>query len=79
MPNIISDSHKKLANNIKTILSIYKDSEDLINIGAYEKGSNENIDFAIEKIDSINNFLKQSTEESRNFNEVIDDMSRIFD
>lgn len=79
MPNIISDRHKELANNIKTILSIYKDSEDLINIGAYQKGSSQEIDLAIEKIDSINNFLMQSTEEHKSFDEIIDDMSSIVD
>lgn len=77
MPNIISDKHKALANEIKKILSIYKDSEDLINIGAYQKGSNEKIDYAIEKIDSINQFLVQETDENVNFQDTIDLMERI--
>lgn len=79
MPNIISDTHKKSANEIKTILSTYKDSEDLINIGAYQKGSSKEIDLAIEKIDSINEFLTQSTEEQRDFDKIIDEISKIID
>ena len=39
------------------ILATYKESEDMINIGAYSKGANKNIDYAIDKIDSINTFL----------------------
>lgn len=79
MPNIISDTHRKSANEIKTILSTYKDSEDLINIGAYQKGSSKEIDLAIEKIDSINEFLTQSTEEQRDFDKIIDEISKIID
>lgn len=77
MPNIVSDHHKELANEIKKILSIYKDSEDLINIGAYQKGSNEKIDLAIEKIDSINQFLTQSTKENVSFDDSIHIMEKI--
>lgn len=79
MSSIISDSHKKSANEIKTILSIYKDSEDLINIGAYQKGSSKEIDLAIEKIDAINEFLMQSTNEHKDFDTIIDEMSKIID
>ncbi|SHJ05614.1 type III secretion system ATPase, FliI/YscN [Lutispora thermophila DSM 19022] len=77
MPNIVSDHHKELANEIKKLLSIYKDSEDLINIGAYQKGSNKKIDFAIEKIDSINQFLTQSTKEKVSFDDTIRIMENI--
>ena len=79
MPNIISEIHKKSANEIKTLLSIYKDSEDLINIGAYQKGSSKEIDLAIEKINDINEFLTQSTQESKDFDTIIDEMSKIMD
>lgn len=77
MSNIITDHHKELANEIKKILSIYKDSEDLINIGAYQKGSNKKVDLAIEKIDSINQFLTQSIQENVSFDASIDMMQNI--
>lgn len=77
MPNIISDRHKELASEVKRILSIYKDSEDLINIGAYQKGSNKKIDHAIEKIDGINQFLIQPTQENVGFETSIDMMESI--
>ena len=44
-------------------MAIYKDAEDLINIGAYVKGSNEKIDYSISVIDNILNFLQQGTHE----------------
>ena len=59
------------------LLSIYKDTEDLINLGAYQKGSNSKIDMAIDKIDSINQFLTQSTNEKVSFEDSIHIMEKI--
>jgi flagellum-specific ATP synthase len=63
MPQLVDESVKTAAYGIRDLLAVHKDSEDLINIGAYKKGSNPRIDRAIEKIDSINAFLKQRAEE----------------
>ena len=67
MPNIIDEEHLLAALRFKEILAIYKNSEDLINIGAYAKGTNPNIDFAITKIDQFNAFLKQRTTERADY------------
>lgn len=77
MPNIINDEHKGYANEIKNLLSIYKDAEDLINIGAYVKGSNKGIDRAIDKIDLINSFLGQDVKEKVELEEVLSTMKNI--
>lgn len=45
-------------------MATYNEAEDLINIGAYKSGSNRNIDYAIYKIDAVNKFLMQQTDES---------------
>ncbi|MBN4067664.1 MAG: EscN/YscN/HrcN family type III secretion system ATPase [Alkaliphilus sp.] len=72
MPNISSKEHVLNANRIKEVLAEYKEAEDLINIGAYAKGSNSRIDYAIEKIDAINKLLKQDTDEKFSYNETVD-------
>ncbi|MBS4536053.1 flagellar protein export ATPase FliI [Clostridium sp. D2Q-14] len=77
MPNIVDDSHKNCANEIKDILSTYKTSEDLINIGAYKKGSNAKIDRAIKLNDNINNFLTQNVMENYSFKDVVNSMNSI--
>jgi len=77
MPNIIDDDHKIYANELKSIMSIYKESEDLINIGAYVKGSSSNIDRSIDKIDAINSFLSQEVGEKAEFQEVLKLMKNI--
>ncbi len=77
MPNIIDDEHKSYASELKNILSVYKDAEDLINIGAYVKGSSRSIDRAIEKIDLINSFLRQGIKEKIQMQEVLSAMKEI--
>lgn len=72
MSDIISPEHKRTANEIKKALAIYKDVEDLINIGAYIRGSNEKIDYSIDVIDSIIAFLEQQTDERFSFQEMLD-------
>lgn len=72
MTDIISADHKKTANSIKRTLAIYKDAEDLINIGAYVKGSNDKIDYAIDTIDSITDFVQQETHERFTFDEILE-------
>ena len=77
MPNIIDEEQKQNSNKIKNLMAVYKEAEDLINIGAYTKGSNRNIDKAIEKIDGINQFLHQETHEKIELDEVLASMKNI--
>lgn len=72
MPDVVSPEHRKTANEIKKALAIYKDAEDLINIGAYVRGSNDKIDYSIDVIDSITAFLEQQTDEKFDFEEMLD-------
>jgi len=71
MPNIIDEEHLYAAIRFKEIFSIYKGSEDLINIGAYAQGSNKHIDLAISKIDDFNAFLKQRIHETMTYEESV--------
>ncbi len=71
MPNIVSEQHLANIIKFKEIMANYKSSEDLINIGAYQKGTNPAIDLAIEKISSFNGFLKQKTTDEENMVESI--------
>lgn len=59
MPDVVTDEHMRLASGIRRIMAAYSSAEDLINIGAYVKGSNKDIDYAIDHMDKINAFLQQ--------------------
>ncbi|HAS74986.1 MAG TPA: flagellar protein export ATPase FliI [Clostridiales bacterium UBA8960] len=77
MPNIISDEHLMASIRFKELLATYRNSEDLINIGAYAKGTNPNIDLAISKIDKINGFLKQRTTDRSDYEDSLNQMLNI--
>ena len=79
MSAIATKEHKALAGRLKSVLATYHESEDLINIGAYKHGSNKEIDYAIEKIDAINQFLMQDTMEKFSFEEIISMLQAIFE
>ena len=70
MPSIMSGEHMKKVGVMRDLLATYKDSEDLISIGAYVKGSSKKVDFAIEKNDEINNFLKQGVHDKYTFSQI---------
>ena len=70
MPLITDENQVKDAMHIKELIATYRDSEDLINIGAYASGSNPKIDLAIEKQADINDFLRQDVNEKTNFDDA---------
>jgi len=67
MKEIVPQEHQLAAENLKRLLSVYKDSEDLINIGAYQRGSNPEIDHSLEYIQSIWDYTKQRVNEKLTF------------
>jgi len=79
MSDVVKPEHSKLAREIKKVMAVYKEAEDLINVGAYVKGSNPKIDNAIELIDKIIGFIEQETQENFDFDEVINKMKEIFE
>ncbi len=79
MGDIVDSEHKELANNIKGLLATYKEAEDLINVGAYQKGTNPKIDEAIDKYDSIYQFLVQRTHDKVEFQDTVNMMKEIID
>lgn len=78
MSQIADREHKGSAGQLKNVLATYGESEDLINIGAYKKGSNANIDRAIDKIDAVNAFLMQEVEEKVEFEDSVLQMKELF-
>ena len=77
MPDLIDKEHLQKAGRIKTLMATYRESQDLINIGAYSPGSNADIDEAIEKMPAIREFLQQPVGEKYDMDTTIKWMSRI--
>ncbi len=79
MSQIATGEHKKMAGKLKNVMATYNEAEDLINIGAYKRGSNASIDYAIEKIDAVNQFLCQDVYEKIAFEESVERLKALFE
>lgn len=77
MDDIISLEHSVAVKKLKNLLAIYNDAKDLIDIGAYNKGSNPKIDLALNLLDEIENFLKQDRREYFSFNDTLQQLNII--
>lgn len=71
MRAVSSPEHIKLAGKLRENLAIYREAEDLINIGAYKPGSNPRIDKAVKLIDGINDFLKQRVDDPSDIHQTL--------
>lgn len=78
MIEVDDDEHLKYANQLKEVMANYKQAEDLIQIGAYVKGSDPKVDYAISKIDRINTFLRQGIFETSTFEDTKQALIKIF-
>ncbi|MDD6038420.1 MAG: flagellar protein export ATPase FliI [bacterium] len=78
MSAIADDEHKELAGRVKSVMATYAQAEDLINIGAYKNGSNREIDFAINKIHAVNDYLVQRVDERFELEEELAQLKAIF-
>lgn len=74
MSSIISEEHSAAARAIREILANYKEAEDLINIGAYVKGSSVHIDTAIENIQKVKSFLQQKITDPRVYSDTVNEL-----
>jgi flagellum-specific ATP synthase len=79
MQDVITPEHRTAAGKIKELLAVYRDAEDLINIGAYVKGSSAKIDRAMAHIDRINQFLQQDIYERVDPDAAISDLLNLID
>lgn len=77
MPKVTSKEHKIVASHLRDLLASYKESEDLITVGAYARGSNAKVDKAIVIYDDLISLLRQQIEDSFTIDELFDRMLEI--
>ena len=77
MIDVISKDHYNFSMKLKDFLATYSEAKDLINIGAYAKGSNPKWDIAINKIERINAYLQQGIMETVNMEESMKTLKEI--
>ena len=74
---VADKQHRTQAGQIRELLAAYEKAEDLINIGAYQPGSNRVIDLAIARYDEIIKFLRQESDEEAHFNASVEQLLNI--
>lgn len=77
MGNVVDDAHKVAAGKVRDMLARYRDTELLIRIGEYKKGSDPATDEAIEKNKAINDFLKQKLSEKSTYQDAVEALKKL--
>ncbi len=77
MNEIASREQKDAANEIRNLMSLHQENEDLISIGAYKRGTNPRLDRALDHMPRINGFLTQKVEESFAFSDTVEMMKKV--
>ncbi len=77
MVEIVPEEHRRLAGKLRDIMGVYEKNADLVSIGAYKAGTNPKLDHALKKMDAINQFLMQGTNEAFSYDESLAQMRRI--
>ncbi len=78
MNEIVSGRHHRAAGKLRNLLATYEEAKDLVSIGAYEPGSDPKLDYALDKLDEVNDFLQQGIDEHSSYEETISSLTSIF-
>lgn len=77
MNSIVSETHLKQANELRSLMATYEENSELIQIGAYKAGTNQEIDKAITYQPKIIEFLKQGIDEKESFDDTMVKMEQL--
>jgi len=78
MDSIVDEDHVKSARKLREVMATYEKERDLIMIGAYERGSDARVDYAIDHIDAVNDYLTQDLYEQEEFNDLVARLKGLF-
>jgi flagellum-specific ATP synthase len=78
MSQVVRPEHQHLRESLVRVLAAYRRAEDLVNINAYVRGSNPEIDYALEKIEAVTRYLRQDKEEAIFLDRAVKDLETIF-
>ncbi|WP_299090078.1 flagellar protein export ATPase FliI [uncultured Metabacillus sp.] len=79
MSQIVDEKHRIAAAKLRELLSTYLNSEDLINIGAYKKGSSREIDEAIRFYPKIISYFKQNVKDKMTIEQSIHSLIQLME
>jgi flagellum-specific ATP synthase len=77
MSTVVSEEQNEAAGRVRELLSVFEGAQDLINIGAYKAGSNPKVDWALQHIESVDEFLKQGMAESFSYEDTVERLLKL--
>jgi flagellum-specific ATP synthase len=78
MPQVAEPAHMRLREHLIRVMAAYRRAEDLVNINAYVRGTNPEIDYALEKIGPVTRYLRQTSNEAISLEQAIQELAEIF-
>lgn len=78
MNNIVSKEHIMLSQTFRSLYSKYQENRDVIQLGIYKPGSDQELDVAISFHEKLMNFLSQDISDKSSFTESIENLSSLF-
>ena len=79
MPQLLSERYQDCVRKVREVLSVYRENEDLILIGAYVPGTNPHLDYAMKMIGTIQDLFRQKIGESFPFQDTINRLCALFE
>ena len=77
MPQVVSESHMQQARVLKQVYSMYQQNKDMITLGAYQKGSDQMLDQAINMMPSVNAFLQQGMRDVISYDDGLQGLAQL--
>jgi FliI/YscN family ATPase len=77
MPAVTKQDHRKWAGQMRKLMATYEKARDLVNIGAYVSGSDQDIDASLESLPRINAFLQQTPTEATAYEDTLTMLAEI--
>jgi flagellum-specific ATP synthase len=77
MPQVVSETHMQQARVLKQVYSMYQQNKDMITLGAYQQGSDQMLDQAINMMPTVNAFLQQGMKEVLNYDECLQGLAQL--
>lgn len=78
MDQVTGEEHQEAAGRFRETLSTYEEKRDLISLGAYEYGTDPEVDYAIDLIDEMEDLLQQGMEEFTPMEETVERLLDLF-
>ncbi|EWS98070.1 MULTISPECIES: flagellar protein export ATPase FliI [Pseudoalteromonas] len=77
MPQVVSESHMQQARVLKQVYSMYQQNKDMITLGAYQKGSDQMLDQAINMMPKVNAFLQQGMRDVISYDDGLQGLAQL--